>query len=233
MPDGAVLADYRKKLDDANVRADAAERANGISLRLLIVCLALSAWLLYEGIGKQVPAWSFLLPLAGVVAAGRWHGKNRDKWRRLVRLRKFRERALGRMEGRWRGNGLTGESFRVPHHVYDLDLAVLGDGSLFETLCTARTGIGGRQLARYLLNPCGIVEAMARQEAVRELMPQCDLRERIELLGQFSFQESTWGVFSDWIAIPSVTAPELGTRHHTGQFLHARPGCPRWICHGL
>jgi len=114
---------------------------------------------------------------------------------------------MSRMEDRWHGSGFTGEEFRVANHVYDVDLQVLGAGSLFELLCTARTGIGRRQQANYLLKPCTVAEAVIRQEAVRELMPQSELRERIGLLGRFDFQESTWGVFADWIAVPAAPAP--------------------------
>jgi len=211
MPDDAVRADYSRRIQKVITNIDAAECANRNSMRGLIGALALAAWLLYAGVlskgsAKLVPAWSFLLPLPLVAAAGLWHGKNRDKWLRLIRLRKLHERGVARMDGEWRG-GFTGEEFRVPHHVYDVDLQVLGEGSLFEMMCTARTGIGRRQLAEYLLHKRDMNEAKSRQEAVRELAPRSDLREQVELLGRFSFQESTWGVFSDWIAVPAATAP--------------------------
>ncbi len=184
-----------------------AESANANSLKALIAALAAMGWLFYAAFRKTVPGWSFLLPLPLALAAGRWHGKNRGKWLRLIRLRKLHERAVERMEDRWPGNGYSGLDFRVPHHVYDVDLQVLGEGSLFELICTTRTEIGRRELAGYLLNPCGIDEAKARQAAVRELAPQNDLRERVQLLGEFAFQESTWGVFADWVAEPEVIAP--------------------------
>ena len=207
MSDNPALAQTRQKLHEVTENIDAAERANNNSLRALIAALAVAGWLLYMALQKQAPLWGFLVPLPVVVAAGRWHGKNRDKWLRLIRLRKFHERTIARTEDQWAGNGSTGEEFRIAHHVYDLDLQVLGMGSLFELMCSARTGIGRRKLSEYLLSPCDTGEAKARQAAVRELMPQGGLRERIELLGKFSFQESTWSVFSDWVAVPAIASP--------------------------
>ncbi len=208
MSDDAALAYTRLQLEEVNAKISRAESANSISLYALIAFVVLAGWLLYAAIEHiaGVPPWSFLPAIAAAIAAGRWHAKNRGKWLRLMRLGKYHERAISRMEDRWHGSGFTGEEFRVANHVYDVDLQVLGTGSLFELLCTARTGIGRRQLANYLLQPCTLAEALARQEAVRELMPQSELRERIGLLGRFDFQESTWSVFADWIAVPAAPA---------------------------
>jgi hypothetical protein len=208
MADATVLITYQSKIRECDAAIERAEKASNASLRALIAALALMVWLLYSGLAKTVPLWSFLLPLPVAVAAGRWHGRNRGKWIRAVRLRKLRERGVARLENRWHGEGYTGEEFRIHHHVYDSDLQILGRGSLFELLCTVRTGIGRRWLADYLLKPCSIAAAMARQEAVRELCPQQDLRERVGLLGEFDFQESSGEVFAEWIGLPA--APALG-----------------------
>jgi hypothetical protein len=102
----------------------------------------------------QNSGWCTALPLPAIFIAGRRHFDTRRKWLRFPRLRDFYESAQGRFEDRWQGNGFSGEEFRGEDHVYDADLRVLGTGSLFEPTCTARTGIGRRRLAEYLLNPC-------------------------------------------------------------------------------
>lgn len=207
MSDNPALTHCRQKIHETSEAIRRAEAANNLSMRALIGAIVLMGWLIYAAFDKTVPVWSFLLPLPIVILAGKWHGRNRDRWLRLIRLRKFHERALERLEDRWHGNGFTGEEYRIAHHVYDVDLQILGKGSLFELLSTMRTGVGRRQLAKYLLNPCQIDEIKARQHAVRELAPQNQLREQIELLGQFSFQESNWGVFSDWVVVAARPAP--------------------------
>jgi hypothetical protein len=96
----------------------------------------------------------------------------------------YYERAIGRIEDRWIGTGSQGERFRDSKHVYADDLDLFGRGSLFELLSTARTGAGERTLAEWLLAPGEREEVAARQEAVAELRPLIDLREKIALMGE-------------------------------------------------
>ena len=208
MPDGSGFTQYETTRSHVQADVDRAEGANSTSMRALIGSIALFGLFLYQAAHRAVPFWCVALTIPAITASGWWHGKNRDKWLRLIRLRGFYDRALARVENRWHGKGFTGEEFRIAHHVYDSDLQALGKGSLFELVCTARTGIGRRRLAEYLLRPCGINEAKARQEAVRELTPESELRERVALLGRFDFQESSWEVFSEWIGERPQTAPQ-------------------------
>ena len=68
----------------------------------------------------------------------------RDRRRRLDLF--YRE-AAERHNGAWRGKGYSGEDYREPGHPYQFDLNILGEGSLFEYLATARTEAGRRALA--------------------------------------------------------------------------------------
>jgi hypothetical protein len=207
MTTDSVLADYQKKLLQLRPRMDHARAAQKLSVRLLVATVAVIALLFLGAPQWHIPAWSIALPLPAVVGAGWSFATARGRWLRLHRLHTFYERGRARIEDRWHGNGFAGEEFRIANHVYDLDLQVLGAGSLFEFLCTARTGIGRRRLAEYLLRPCDISEAIERQEAVRELKPFAEIRERIALLGKYDFQDSTWEIFSEWISNPAATAP--------------------------
>ncbi|HEU5020746.1 MAG TPA: hypothetical protein VFT60_02610 [Bryobacteraceae bacterium] len=201
------LAEIQEQIRDADSRISNAQSANRVSFQVLIVSLVIMAWLLYAGFNRQVPGWTFLLPIPAAIAAGRWHGRNRDRWLRLTRLRKFHERREARLEDRWHGEGFSGDEFKIPDHVYSQDLHILGSGSMFELMATARTGIGRRRLAAYLLEPAAREEIEARQQAVRELVPQTELREKIDLLGKFSFQESDWSVFAEWLAVGPSPMP--------------------------
>jgi hypothetical protein len=93
-------------------------------------------------------------------------------------------RALDRLDGKWIGLGEPGERFAEAAHPYAADLDLFGKGSLFELLCTARTGAGERALADFLRSPAPPEVVRARQAAVEELRQRLDLREQLDLVGQ-------------------------------------------------
>jgi Flp pilus assembly protein TadB len=111
--------------------------------------------------------------------------------RRVVRAMALAKRAvavyargLARMEDRWAGSGETGEEFKDPLHLYAEDLDILGEGSLFQLLSTARTHMGRQCLARWLLTHAGMQEVQERQGSVSELKARLDLREDLAVTGE-------------------------------------------------
>jgi hypothetical protein len=88
-----------------------------------------------------------------------------------------------RLNQKWAGRGISGDAFLDEHHLYASDLDLFGKGSVFELLCSARTALGERRLAEWLLSPSTPAIALARQEAVRELIPNHTLREDLAMLG--------------------------------------------------
>ena len=123
---------------------------------------------------------------------------------RQERVLAFYQANLRRVEGHEPYTSRTGleeeQNLRPAHHLYERDLDLLGPASLFAKLATVRTGLGEHGLGRYLLEPASHAEACARQEAVRELLPQTEVRERIALLGATKFQQISAGFFADWLA---------------------------------
>src|SRR4029077_13798739 len=93
-------------------------------------------------------------------------------------------RGLARIEDRWIGSGETGNEFKDPLHLYAEDLDILGDGSLFPLLSTARTNMGKQCLARWLLTHADVDEISKRQAAVGELKSRLDLREDLAVTGE-------------------------------------------------
>ncbi|HEV8493807.1 MAG TPA: mismatch repair protein [Candidatus Angelobacter sp.] len=93
-------------------------------------------------------------------------------------------RGLARIEDRWAGSGETGDEFKDPLHLYAEDLDILGDGSLFQLLSTARTNMGKQCLARWLLTHAELPEIRERQTAVAELKSRLDLREDLAVAGE-------------------------------------------------
>jgi len=92
---------------------------------------------------------------------------------------------MRRLIGTWEGHRRTGEEFARENHLYQSDLNVIGNGSLFELLCTTRSEFGAERLADFLLEPVSLTESRRRQEAVRELREGARLREEMDLLGDF------------------------------------------------
>lgn len=93
-------------------------------------------------------------------------------------------RGIARMEDRWAGSGETGDEFKDPLHLYAEDLDILGEGSLFQLLSTARTNMGKQCLARWLLNHANVQEIQNRQAAVAELRSRLDFREGLAVTGE-------------------------------------------------
>jgi MutS domain V len=175
---------YRQRLDrwrGEQTRSDLLHRRLG-NARLASGVLAVVAAALSLGAGRISPWW-ILLPILSLLVLVVIHDRVDRDLRRAARGIAYYERALGRLDNTWIGIGSQGERFRDPRHVFADDLDLFGRGSLFELLSTARTGMGERVLAGWLLAPGDPQEVAARQESVKELRPGVDLREEIALMG--------------------------------------------------
>ncbi|HEX7086660.1 MAG TPA: hypothetical protein VF198_09875 [Vicinamibacterales bacterium] len=129
------------------------------------------------------PLW-LALPVLGFAVTAVLHDRvlrSLDEARRAVA---FYDRGLARLEDRWAGLGPTGERHLDPAHPYAADLDLFGRGSLFQLICTARLQAGEATLAGWLLQPASIEVIRARQQAIAELRPLLDLRERLALIGE-------------------------------------------------
>ena len=175
---------YRQRLDDwrnehvrnglLHRRLGNARLASGI---LLVVVAAVSLG------AERISAWWLLVPAVALMVLVVIHDHVDRALRLAARGMAYYERALARLENRWIGTGSQGERFRDSRHVFADDLDLFGPGSLFELLSTARTRMGERLLAGWLLTPGDPKEVAARQESVRELRPGVELREQIALMG--------------------------------------------------
>ncbi len=147
-------------------------------------------------------AWPMLLSFAAVVVLIGMQLRLQNRVARAQRLLVFHDSAVHRIDGSERYGERTGleaaEAF-APGHLYLRDLDIVGERSLFSLLGTVRTGAGERGLAHLLLAPATHEEAVARQEAVRELMPRTALREQIALLGSSRFQQLSANYLDIWL----------------------------------
>ena len=125
-----------------------------------------------------------LVPIAVFVALVVAHRRVVTTLNMTKRAVSVYSRDLARMEDRWAGSGETGEEFKDPLHLYAEDLDILGEGSLFQLLSSARTNMGKQCLARWLLNHAGVPEIQNRQAAVAELKSRLDFREHLAVSGE-------------------------------------------------
>jgi len=150
-------------------------------------------------------AWVWLLaPVALFVGIAVIHEATIAKRRRAERALGYYERALARIEDRWHGHGNTGERYLDRAHPYAADLDLFGRGSLFQLLSTARTRIGERTLANWLLEPAGVCEVRRRQQAVEELRGNLDLREDLAVIGEELRGHDDPDALRSWGAAPPV-----------------------------
>lgn len=88
--------------------------------------------------------------------------------------------AAYRLRHEFRSLSDTGEGLCPADHAYAADLDLFGSGSLFQRLSVARTRFGRERLAQLLLAPSPLEEARRRQQAVRALAADLELRQNFE-----------------------------------------------------
>lgn len=185
-------------------RSEAQQRfvALGNSRLGVAALTAVMAWLALHN--RLFSAWWLFVPLLlfiAITAKNSRYARERTLAERAVR---YYELGLARLEDRWAGTGETGERFLNSAHVYSSDLDVFGRGSLFELTSRARTSIGESTLASWFLSQAPLGEAAARQEAVRELRDELDLRQDIALLGDDAGSSIHIDTLSAWATSPRV-----------------------------
>lgn len=116
----------------------------------------------------------------------------------------FYTQGLERLRGTWTKLPDTGLDYARDEHLYQHDLQVVGERSLFTLLRTTRSEVGASRLADYLLDAVPLEESRARQAAVRELQPQLALRESVAALGEYSFQRGEVQILERWMQFAAV-----------------------------
>ena len=207
-----VLEQYRGLRATHQELHDRLAASRSTASKLMAGAILLTLFLTFRSLHSVSIGWLLLVCFL-VIAASLWYTLRQGTGiARQSRLLAFYDRSLRRADGSEPQSGRTGleadANLRQPGHLYDRDLDLLGPDSLFGLLATVRTGPGERGLARYLLEPATHAEAVERQAAVRELLPQTALREQIALLGTSSFHQISAGFFDQWLDDPPpVLAP--------------------------
>ncbi len=134
--------------------------------------------------GSSLLFYLFMATIVSFIALGAVHRRVVRNMNRAKRAAAIYARGLARIEDRWTGAGETGDEFKDPLHPYAEDLDILGQGSLFQLLCTARTRMGKQCLARGLLAPASEQEIHERQAAILEFKQKVGLREDLAVTGE-------------------------------------------------
>lgn len=188
-----------ERLDRLDLRFSLARAAS-------IVFAIIVGWAVFDPDRLHI-AW-LALPLSIFVLLVVLHERVARQRRCAIRAAAYYERGLARFDDRWEGEGFSGRRFRDDDHPYANDLDLFGDGSLYQLLCAARTGIGRRTLADWLLAPAGRDEVEQRQAAARELATSIDLREDLAVFGEEMVNEVHPRELIDWASSPAtLTAP--------------------------
>lgn len=153
-----------------------------ISVARLATFVAAAAAAVAWGIGQP---GALFLTLAALLAAAfaaliSWHDRVLTRERRARLDREINERALARLERRFRDLPIP----VVPEALAELplarDLNLFGAASLSELLGTAHTPLGRARLAAWITAPAAPTEVRARQEAVHALRGELEVRQELE-----------------------------------------------------
>jgi hypothetical protein len=178
-------AEYRRRLHALEPRLARLDLlANRISNTRLVLAIVGIAALWWSVQSTTSPRYAWLVPLALFVAAVIYHSRVRRARTRADRAAAHYRVGLARMEDRWSGLGNPGTELEDAHHVYAADLDLFGPGNLFELLSTARTRMGERTLAAWLLSSAPTSMVLQRQQSIAELRDRLDFREDLAVLGE-------------------------------------------------
>lgn len=150
--------------------------------------------------GSVRPVIGFLVLFVALVLA---HGSVADRLQQARLATQYWQRCLRRLADRWAGEGTTGDRYVDDAHMYANDLDLFGRGSLFELLCQARTRLGEDRLAQWLCVPAAPEVIRRRQQAVSELAPQVDLRERLAILNAEVRDDLDQNRLVEWASEPA------------------------------
>ena len=179
---------------------------HAVSFRTAVACFGvLIAWVVFGGWGV---AWQSLLVPVGLFLAGLFFHESVKRKQRTAKLAiDYYERCLQRLDGEWAGVGPDGGEFLDPLHSYAGDLDIFGVGSLFQLLNSPITPGGTKTLATWLAPAVdqGLPAAetvLHRQNAVRMLREQLDLRERLAVIGPTKQSQADAKQLQSWLSNP-------------------------------
>ena len=200
--------EYKQRLQARELRVaqfDKIDKRIGNVRLMLVVATLVAAWWSFER--GAFSAWWLLIAVGLFVAIAGYHAGVERRRLCAIRAVEFYRRGLARVEDRWIGSGSVGslgERFDTGESFYATDLDLFGRGSLFELLSQARTRMGEKMLAAWLLAPASAAAIRERHEAVGELRGRLDLREDVAVLGEDVKSAVHAEALVEWAASPNL-----------------------------
>jgi hypothetical protein len=225
----AFEAEYAARARRYAESRDAHRRVSSIysrwRLATFLPAFALLIWWLQAGIPLLFALSALLFVVFGVLVVRHARVEERIAWCEALRV--VNARAIARIRRDWdalplglaaRDNSqrpnsqLPKEVTEAIGHPYAEDLDVFGRASLYQWLGPAATAAGASTLARWLLAPADIGEIRLRQEAVDDLAPRLDWRERLAGFGAVDTGASTLPIdgFLTWAESDTPSLPFFG-----------------------
>jgi hypothetical protein len=171
---------YDERLCEALARLAIWEKrdASIADLRLVVFFLGAALALSLQFFSGTSP-WPMLVPALIFLALIMWHEKVAKAKAEVCRCIDFYHRGLARIhyDRHFENHKEIPQEFK--EHPYAFDLDIFGPLSLFAYLDTTCTRFGSQELASILIEHPHLENIGARQNAVRELTPNIDLREKI------------------------------------------------------
>ncbi|MBN2714274.1 MAG: DNA mismatch repair protein MutS [Deltaproteobacteria bacterium] len=177
-----VKSIYQDKINAADAKLKSlADQSKRLSTLRLVIFIVIAVVALMSLFGNYFSLWWVLVPVIAFIAVAVRHdslikAEARHQW-----VREFHADGIRRLAGEWVGSGIQRTDYVDDTHLFARDLDIFGEGSLFELMCTAQTASGEHQLANWLTSPATRETILARQQAVRELADDIQLREDISV----------------------------------------------------
>ena len=155
------------------------------NVRLLLAVVVVGVGIVWQQTREMWAAVATVAALVAFVACVVWHrrvGKRRAEARTRLTLAQERQARLSRA---W--NALPQRPGAAPDdHPYAGDIDIFGHASLVQLLDATETASGGETLRAWLLTSPPLEETLARQEAIRALVPAEEWRRELAVVGRLN-----------------------------------------------
>ncbi len=121
--------------------------------------------------------------LVGFLVLLKKHQKVKQEQRFNEEMARINEEELQRLKGDYSGFD-QGTEFILPTHNYHIDLDIFGKYSLYQLINRTSTTFGKNLLAKWLSKPAAKSVILRRHEAVKELGPKLDWRQKLQAHGR-------------------------------------------------